>query len=120
MTCCEHAVGRRFFAGHLGGFGQRDEIELPPAQNSERAMSDDRPEPAWERRRIAQLGQRRPDSNECVLGDIFGKLEIMQQRECRAECQVLKAARQRDERLHVALACSPNEVHEVHRSFPTA
>src|SRR5262249_55826391 len=46
--------------------------------------------------------QRRPGRNEGLLHHVLGLLEVVYQRECRAEGELLETAGQLDERRHVA------------------
>jgi hypothetical protein len=77
-------------------------------------------QPAGKCQRICKPRQSRPGGDKRLLRHILGLLEIVHQRQRRAEDQVLVSSRQLDEGLHVTPTGSADKQFQFHRLFPRA
>jgi hypothetical protein len=70
--------------------GEWQDLELLASQHAMRLMADDRAQPGREGRRFGECRQRILGGDEGFLNDVFGLLEVTNERERVAEGHVLK------------------------------
>ena len=120
LPSLDPAVGPRLVRGHGVRDGQRQGFQVLASQHPVSAVPHDAPQPAGERGRVGEAGQRIPGGDERLLDDVLRLPEVPDERQRVAEGHVLEAPGDLGERVEVALRRRPHRRFQVHRPSLTS
>ena len=90
---------------------------MAPPQYPIGLVPHDAAQPGGKGRRLGKFRQRRPGGKKCLLDDVLGLLQIVDQGQRRAEGEVLVAAGQLHKGFDIARLGAVHERFEIHLRF---